>query len=91
MYDGCEYPYFKQIPSDIDINLEFFDDYVSSILPLASFNTDSIKIISGKDLSFMRLIYDKYKYSSRLEFDLKKLTNKGIYNFNITLIEFKEC
>jgi len=39
MYDGCEYPYFKQVPSDIDINLGFFDDFVASTLPLASFNT----------------------------------------------------
>ena len=71
-----------------NINLGFFDDYASSNLPLASFNTDSIKLIAGKNEKFMNLVYDKYKYSSLLEFDLNKVEKIGIYNLNLTLVTF---
>jgi hypothetical protein len=73
MHDGCEYPNFKYLPSDINLNLGFFDDYASSILPLASFNTDSIKLISSQNISFMHLVFDKNKYTSRIEFDFNKI------------------
>ena len=36
----------------------------------------------------MNLIYDKNKYSSRLEFDFNKVGKTGIYTVNLTLVNF---
>jgi len=57
LYDGCIYPEFKQNPSNININLGFFKDNTTYILPLASFNTNSMTLISNQNISFMKVEY----------------------------------
>jgi hypothetical protein len=85
LFDSCIYPQFKENPADITINLGFFKDNAAHILPLASFNTDSMALVSDQNISFMQVVYDQKFYTSKLIFNLKNINKTGSYNVNVTL------
>ena len=91
MYETCSYPYFKQKPSNINLNLGFFKDNLTIILPQASFDTKIMDLISDQNISFVEILYDQKKFSSKLFFDFNEIEKADFYIINITLTNFKSC